>query len=169
MRRLPAAHRWPALLNAESSAQWTALSRSASSHTTSGFLPPSSRETFARRWAPATAIFRPTAVDPVKLIRSTSGSPTSGAPASSPYPCTMLRTPAGRPASRAIRPNSQAVPGVSSAALRIAALPHTSAGNTFHATLAIGVFAATIRPATPTGWRTVMAYLFWAALVVVRP
>jgi hypothetical protein len=58
---------------------------------------------------------------------------------------------------------------VSSAALSTAALPHSSAGNTFQATLAIGVLAAMIRPATPSGCRTVSAVLFGMALVVVRP
>ena len=46
---------------------------------------------------------------------------------------------------------------MSSAAFRIAALPHSSAGNAFQATLAIGVLAAMIRPATPSGWRTTIA------------
>ena len=59
--------------------------------------------------------------------------------------------------------------GVSSAALSTAALPQSSAGNTFHATLAIGVLAAMMRPATPSGWRTVSAALLGIALVVVRP
>ena len=45
---------------------------------------------------------------------------------------------------------------MSSAPFSTAALPQISAGNTFHATLAIGVFAAMMRPATPHGWRTVI-------------
>ena len=49
-----------------------ARSRSASSHTMSASLPPSSRQHFFR-WAPArAAIWRPTAVEPVKASTSTS-------------------------------------------------------------------------------------------------
>ena len=81
----------------------------------------------------------------------------------------MLSTPGGRPASAAIWPNSQAVAGVSSAAFSTAVLPQMMAGNTFQATLAMGVLAAMIRPATPMGQRTVIACLPMPALVVVRP
>jgi len=80
-----------------------------------------------------------------------------------------IEDPGGRPASWAILPKIQAVAGVSSAAFRTAALPQIRAGKTFQATLAIGVLAAMIRPATPTGCRTVMAYLWGTPLVVVRP
>ena len=80
----------------------------------------------------------------------------------------MLRTPCGSPACAAICPNIQPVTGVSSAAFKMAELPQISAGNTFQATFAIGVLAAMINPATPQGWRIVIAYLFAVPLVVVR-
>ncbi len=51
----------------------------------------------------------------------------------------------------------------------IAELPQRSAGKAFHATLAMGVLAAMMSPATPSGWRTIMAVLFGTALVVVCP
>ena len=89
MMRLPAAQRWPALLNAEPSVQVTALARSASSQTISGFLPPSSRQVLASRFPAVWAIQRPTSHDPVKLTTATSGCSTSGAPASSPNPWTV--------------------------------------------------------------------------------
>ncbi len=108
-------------------------------------------------------------MDPVKLTTSTSGDSTSGAPASFPKPCTTLNTPAGSPASRASRAKAQAVAGASSDGFSTAALPQSRAGNAFQATLAIGVLAAMMSPATPSGWRTVMALLFGVALVVVRP
>ena len=50
--------------------------------------------------------------------------------------------------------------------VRTAALPHTRAGKAFQATLAIGVLAAMINPATPTGWGTcqlVPTATTWAA------
>ena len=157
MIRLPAAQRCPALLNADRMAHLSAASRSASSATTKGFLPPSSSDTRASRAPAICAIRRPTAVEPVKLMTATSGCATSGSPASRPSPCTTLSAPAGSPASCAMAANSQAVSGVSSAALSTAALPQTSAGNTFQATFAIGVLAAMISPATPIGWRTIDA------------
>ena len=169
MIRLPAAHRWPALLNAERRVQRTASSRSASSQTTSGFLPPSSRESFARRRPASTAISRPTALEPVKLI-----TPTSGFEPGAPPPRGRSRGRYSRRHQailllRAIRPNRAAVCGVSSADLRTAAFPQMRAGKTFHATLAIGVLAAMISPATPMGWRTVIANLLATPLVVVLP
>src|SRR6185369_13392017 len=163
--RLPAAQRWPALLNADPSVQVTAFCRSASSQTMSGFLPPSSRQVLARRFPAACAIQRPTSQDPVKLTTATSGCSTSGAPACSPKPWIVEYTPSGTPAARASTPNAHAESGVSSAAFRIAALPQSSAGNAFHATLAIGVLAAMMSPATPSGWRTTSAVLFGTAPV----
>ena len=80
MMRLPAAHRCPALLNAEPIVHVTAFFRSASSQTMSGFLPPSSRQTFASRRPAVSAIQRPTSHEPVKLTTATSGCSTSGAP-----------------------------------------------------------------------------------------
>src|SRR5688500_5821482 len=112
---------------------------------------------------------RPTSDDPVKLTMSTSGDSTRAAPASFPKPWTTLNTPEGSPASRANRAKAQALAGASSDGFSTAALPQTRAGNTFHATLAIGVLAAMMSPATPSGWRTVMALLLGVALVVVRP
>ena len=69
------------------------------------------------------------------------------------------RPPAGPPRA-ASRAKASAVSGVSSEAFSTAALPQSSAGKTFQATFAIGVFAAMIRPATPSGWRIVMAWRF---------
>jgi hypothetical protein len=53
--------------------------------------------------------------------------------------------------------------------LSTAPLPHSSAGKTFHATFATGVFAAMIRPATPSGCRSVIACRFGVALGIVLP
>ena len=73
------------------------------------------------------------------------------------------------PASAASRAKASAVSGVSSDAFSTAALPQRSAGKTFQATFAIGVFAAMIRPATPSGWRIVIACRFGVALGIVLP
>ena len=100
----------------------------------------------------------PTAVEPVKLTTSTSRCSTSGAPASTPEALHDIEHAGGQPGLlRDLARTARPCAGVSSAALSTAALPQISAGNTFHATLAIGVLAAMISPATPQGWRTVIA------------
>mmetsp|Transcript_11731 Transcript_11731/g.17584 ORF Transcript_11731/g.17584 Transcript_11731/m.17584 type:complete len:202 (+) Transcript_11731:218-823(+) len=76
-------HVWPAFLNFDAIAAFTACSISASSKTINGALPPSSRD---KRFTVSLLSFIrsfPTAVDPVKLIFFTAGfmqnsSPTSG-------------------------------------------------------------------------------------------
>ena len=70
---------------------------------------------------------------------------------------------------REAREERARVSGVSSEAFSTAALPQRSAGKTFQATFAIGVFAAMISPATPSGWRMVMACRFGVALGIVLP
>ena len=72
MSRLDAVQRCPVEKNALCSETFTAVSRSASSSTTCGFLPPISSWTLARRAAQFCATRRPTAAEPVKLIASTS-------------------------------------------------------------------------------------------------
>ncbi len=68
-----AVQRWPVEKNAPCTARFTAVVRSASSSTTSGFLPPISSCTFAIRATAFAAIARPVSTEPVKLIASTSG------------------------------------------------------------------------------------------------
>src|SRR5207237_5875523 len=124
---------------------------SASSQTTSGFLPPSSRQTFASTGRPLTSCWMclPVATEPVKLTRPTRGSLTSGAPTSAPNPCTAEYTPFGSPASRSSLPNATAVYGVSSCDLATTVLPQTSAGKTFQATPASGLLNGMIAAHTP--------------------
>ena len=73
---------------------------------------------------------------------------TSAAPAT-PSPGTMFATPAGSSASWKISASSSAVSGVVSAGLRIAVLPHASAGASFQAAMSSGKFHGTICPTTP--------------------
>ena len=77
-------------MNAEATARSAAKSRSASSQTTNGFLPPSSRHTFASTDRSLTIFWinLPVADEPVKLTTPTRLSWTNGAPASGPEPCT---------------------------------------------------------------------------------
>ncbi len=85
---------WPALRNFEAIAPATAASRSASSNTMNGALPPSSRA--IRLTVPALLAISslPTAVEPVKLSTRTAGCAVSTSPISSGRPQTTLSTPA---------------------------------------------------------------------------
>src|SRR2546430_388577 len=92
----------------------TALSRSASSNTTKGDLPPSSSDSFLCESAVALRIARPTSVEPVKAILSTSGCTTNASPVE-PSPVTIFTTPGGSPTSLQSSANARAVSGVNSA------------------------------------------------------
>src|SRR5208282_3273967 len=108
-----------------------------SSKTMKGDLPPSSSE--SRLWLVAVAarIARPTSVDPVNAILSTSGCWTSASPVD-PSPVTMLTTPAGRPASWQIPAKASAVSGVNSAGFNTTVFPVARAGAIFHASISSG-------------------------------
>ena len=94
--RLAEVQTWPAFRKRAQAAPRTATSRSASSKTMSGSMPPSSRLTRFSFSAHLTAIRVPTAVEPVKAMQATSGSSMSGSPTSAPVPVTTFTTPAGR-------------------------------------------------------------------------
>ena len=107
----------PALSNC-STARSTARSRSASSNTSSGDFPPSSKHTGVMLRRRGRARSRPAVgTEPVKQSRPTPGCAASGAPASAPVPWTTLRTPGGRPASAAMSASSDAVSGAHSGGL----------------------------------------------------
>jgi hypothetical protein len=83
--RVPARQTWPALLYCPAMVL-AAASRSASSSTTKGDLPPSSKLTGVMVLAAAWPMMRAVSVEPVKLMRSTSSCSTRAAPTSSPIP-----------------------------------------------------------------------------------
>ena len=107
--------------------------------------------------------------EPVKLTRPTRGSSTSGVPTSGPSPWIAEYNPFGSPASRSSRPNATAVYGVSSCDFATTALPHTSAGNVFHATPASGLLNGMIAAQTPIGARSVRTLRFGTGLAIVLP
>src|SRR5204863_57664 len=81
-----------------------------------GLLPPNSSVTRLRFERPAACITNlPTSVEPVKATLSMSMCSATAAPAVSPYPGTMFRTPGGNPASSASSPTRRALSGVCSA------------------------------------------------------
>ena len=148
--REPAQHTWPWLNQIAFTSPSTAPSRSASSKTTKGDLPPSSSDRRLPDPAVTWRIARPTSVEPVKAILSTPGCRTRAAPVS-PSPVTRLNTPGGRPTVSAISANSSAVSGVNSAGLSTTVFPMASAGATFQASINSGKFQGMICPTTPTG------------------
>ena len=87
---------------------------------------------------------RPTSVEPVNATLATSGCSTSRCPHVRPGPATTLTTPSGMPAASAIRSNSSAVSGVSSAGLSTTVLPAASAGASFHDAIVSGKFHGVI-------------------------
>ena len=144
---------WPALPNTAPGAAAAAAWRSASAKTTLADLPPSSSVTRLIVCAAPAAIVRPTSVEPVKATLATSGCSTSRCPHVRPGPATTLTTPSGSPRRRAMRSNSSAVSGVSSAGLSTTVLPAASAGASFHAAIVSGKFHGVISATTPSGSR----------------
>mmetsp|Transcript_4385 Transcript_4385/g.15565 ORF Transcript_4385/g.15565 Transcript_4385/m.15565 type:complete len:282 (+) Transcript_4385:1315-2160(+) len=141
----------PAFRNAEVAAAAAAFSKSASSKTRSGALPPSSRETFFTvSAAPAMSIL-PTAVDPVNAIFFTSGDLSMVRPMAGASPITTLSTPGGMPARFASSASANAERGVSSDGFRTTVHPTAKAGATFLVTMLMGKFHGVIAPTTPTG------------------
>jgi hypothetical protein len=96
----------------------------------------------------------PTSVEPVKQIFRTAGWLMNRSPTTLPLPGTTVKTPAGKPASRASSPSRIAVSGVSSAGLSTTVLPAASAGAKPQPAIGIGKFHGTITPTTPSGsWK----------------
>ena len=157
MMRLPAAQRWPASMNADATACSAASVRSASSQTTSGFLPPSSRQTFASTAPLADGLLNQLArspTDPVKLTRPTRRScdeRRADLRAESLHDASTRRA-AGRRPSAACRTRPRCTASAR-ATSTTTALPHSSAGNTFHAMPASGLLNGMIAAQTPIGAR----------------
>ena len=143
--------------NFDAIAPVTAASRSASSKTMNGALPPSSSESFVTCVAHCAISFRPTAVEPVKLSARTTGLLVSVRPiVSASSPVTTLNTPAGSPACAPSSASASAVNGVASAGLTIIGQPAASAAPAFRVIIAAGKFQGVIAAVTPIGCRSTM-------------
>ena len=154
-RREPATQLCPLAPKMPAMEPLTALSRSASSNTTNGDLPPSSSETSAKFSAEFRTTWRAELGPPVKLTRATSGWEVSARPQGSPWPVTMLTTPGGMPASSISRPNSSIAADACSDALSTTVLPAASAGPSLTATRKSWEFHGTTAATTPSGSRAV--------------
>ncbi len=128
--REPAEQVWPPFWTMALTITGAAASRSASSKTICGDLPPSS--SVQGMWFRAAAIWTcsPTSGEPVKLMKSTPGCSESARPATSPRPVTILMAPGGKPVSVASSPMRNMVRQASSAGLVTVALPMASAAPT---------------------------------------
>ena len=164
--------RCPAVPKPLKSAPSTARSSSASGITTSGFLPPSSRQGDCT-WRPQSApISEPTADEPVKPTLSTSRSPSarsSPSKAVGPSHSTRLRTPSGSPPWMKSCASAAPIAGAYSAGFQTTALPHRIAGTMYHEGTATGKFPAVMIAATPTGLRKVKSCLSGISLGTVWP
>ena len=132
----------------------TASSRSASSNTMNGALPPSSREVRRIFSAHCSRSSRPTAVEPVKDNLRASPDRISGSitpPAS--VAVTQLTTPAGTPASVRMSISASIDSGVWAAGLITLVQPAAIAGPSLRVPIAIGKFQGVISRHGPTGCR----------------
>ena len=149
--RLAQTQVWPALRNLQIIAPSTAASRSASSKTMKGALPPSSidmRFIVPAHWAMSSL---PTAVEPVNVSLRTVGLEVSSLPISTVWPQRMLITPGGMPARVASSASAWADRGVSLAGLHTTVQPAARAGPIFRASMALGKFHGVMQATTPTG------------------
>ena len=108
--------------------------------------------------APFSMIRLPTAVDPVKEIRSTLGDSVSSSPTRWSDDVTTLSTPGGNSVCSATRrPSRVAFHGVSGAGFKMTVLPVASAWPSLFSVTSSGKFHGTMAPTTPTGsfqtWR----------------
>ena len=154
MTRLVAVHFWPVDSMAPAIVSSTALSTSASSRTTTGFLPPISSWNFAPRCAACTASRVPTSFEPVKLMALIRSSASRAGPTFDPRPTTRFKTPGGSPAFSSTSARCQAVTGVSSAGFSTTVLPKARHGATFQVGIATGKFQGVTRATGPSGTRS---------------
>ena len=150
-------HTWPALENAPPPAPRAARSRSASSHTIIGSLPPSSSVHGISARPQASAILRPVLTEPVNAILSQPAS-TSAAPVA-PSPVSGWNTPSGRPASARSLASAWPTNGVISLGFSTTAFPAISACTVGFSASTNGKFQGVMTPTTPIGRQDSTSFL----------
>src|SRR5439155_21180789 len=129
----------------------TALSRSASSNTMNGALPPSSSESFLTVLAHCAISVLPVSVDPVNESLRTVGLLVSSAPISDAAPVMTLNTPFGTPARSASSTSASAENGVCEAGFNTTVQPAAIAGPALRVIMASGKFHGVMHATTPIG------------------
>ena len=130
----------------------TALSRSASSNTMYGALPPSSIESLSRVCDACSISSRPTSVEPVNDSLRSRWSWMSGFMTLPVDDEVMIdSTPSGSPASSRISPSASIVSGVALAGLTIIVQPAAMAGPILRVPMAAGKFHGVMSRQGPTG------------------
>src|SRR5882672_2580310 len=138
--RLAQTHVWPALRYFDAIAPLTAASRSATSNTTNGALPPSSSDIFFTVPAHCSISTLPISVEPVNVILRTIGFEVSSPPISLALPVTQEKTPLGTPARSASSQRASAEYGVWVAGFSTMVQPEASAGPALRVIIAAGKF-----------------------------
>ena len=153
--RLPATQLCPEAPKLPAIRPFAAPSRSASSNTRMGDLPPNSSVVTAKLSAEFRTTWRAVSGPPVKAIRSISGCRVKGIAHCSASPVMTDTTPAGNPASSISLANSNIGAGASSDAFKTTVQPAANAGPNFVAVRNICAFHGTIAATTPIGSRRV--------------
>src|SRR5581483_6414953 len=144
-------HDWPAQRNDATRLASAARSRSASSRTTIGPLPPSSSSSGLP--AARAATFPPVSTEPMKPSAWTPALPAISSPTTGPCPVTIENTPAGSPASTMHSASLTAQTEVDGAGAQTTALPEARAGAISSEGIVYGQFHGVITPTTPRGTR----------------
>src|SRR5580704_15329661 len=139
----------PALRYLEAMAPLTAASRSASSKTMKGALPPSSSDSFFTVPAHCSISSLPISVEPVKVSLRTIGFDVISPPISLAAPVTQEKTPAGTPARSASSHSASAENGVCVAGFSTIVQPAAKAGPHLRVIIAAGKFHGVIAAQTP--------------------
>src|SRR5215510_9090390 len=142
---------WPVLRYFDAIAPSTAASRSASSNTMNGALPPSSSDSFFTVPAHCAISSLPVSVDPVNDNLRTVGLEVSSAPISGADPVMTLNTPFGTPARSASSARASAENGVCDAGFKTTVQPDAIAGPALRVIIASGKFQGVTQATTPTG------------------
>ena len=148
---------------------FTALSKSASSKTINGDLPPSSSEISAKFSAVFLITCAADAGPPVKDTRATDGCDVRVLPQGSPYPVMILTTPSGMPACWINLPNSSIGAAPCSDAFSTMALPAANAGPILTALKNNCEFHGTMAATTPIGSRSVKTNISGLSIGNVLP
>ncbi|EWS62484.1 hypothetical protein Y695_04289 [Hydrogenophaga sp. T4] len=152
IRRLVPVQAWPVSEKPPLTARSTARSRSASSITISGFLPPSS---ICSRVVRCTVrwMCMPACVEPVKEIAQIAREVVMIGPTSPARPVMKFNTPLGRPACTSASVRRRPESGASEDGLKTTVLPMARAGAILRAGMEAGKFQGEITVTTPSGSR----------------